>query len=103
MSDAICFSAKKNCYAVIWSYGEICVGSNCCGQSGKGLKMWQARLAYHKSCLEDNLHFDRFEQGWEEIQRKNIKENIRYERAKIKLCKQMIRYYQKKQQQEEKK
>ena len=89
----ICFSAKKNCYALLLSYGEICVGSNCCGQFGKGLKMWEARLNYHQECLKNNLTFDRFEPGWGEIQRKNIKTNITYERKKIRLCKRMIRYY----------
>ena len=89
----ICFSAKKNCYAVAWSYGEICVGSNCCGQFGKGLKMWEARLDYHENCLKDNMTFDRFDPRFEEIQRKNIKANVTYERGKIRNCKRMIRYY----------
>lgn len=89
MSDAICYAAK-NCYALTWSYGEICVNSNCCGRRGKGFAMWQARLKYHTECLEENENFDRWIPGLEEIQRKNVAENIKYERAKIKACRRMI-------------
>lgn len=92
----ICFAANRKCYALLWSYGEICVGSNCCGQFGKGIEMWKARLDYHTICLKDNIEFNRFQPGWEEIQRKNIAINIKYERAKIKACKRMIKYYESK-------
>jgi len=93
MSDAICFSVKSNCYALRWSYGEICVGANCCGQFGKGLKMWQARLEYHQSCLNEQLKFNNWIDGYVELQKKNQATNIKLERKDIQRCKRMIRYF----------
>jgi len=46
---AICVPATKKCYAIMWSYGEICVHCNCCGVMQKGLAMWVARARYHTS------------------------------------------------------
>ena len=81
--SGICISVTKNCYALAWSYGQICCGTNCCGRYGKGLKMWKARLEYHESCLNEELNFNNWQEGYEELQRKNVKENIKYERLKI--------------------
>jgi len=96
MSDAICSAAKKNCYAVLWSYGEICVGSNCCGQFGKGLKMWEARLKYHQQFLKEDMNFDRWHPDTIEIQKKNVRENIKWQKRKIRNCKKMIKYFKSK-------
>ena len=92
----ICFSAKNNCYALSWSYGEICVHSNCCGQYGKGLKMWEARLKYHLSELKHNEKFDNWAIGMEHIQKRNIELNKIYHKKYIKNCKRMIKYYKSK-------
>ena len=38
----ICRSVMANCQNLYDSYGEICVGCNCCGRMGEDT-MWQAR------------------------------------------------------------
>lgn len=83
--DNISQAATENCYAVIWSYGEICVGCNCCGRIEKGLPMWEARLSYHESELERELNFEFFDDvKLAKIQRENNKLNIKYHGEKIK-------------------
>ena len=92
----ICFSAERNCYAPGWTYGEICVGSNCCGQFGKGLKMWEARLNYNEEQLKGDLNFDSWHEGFEELQRLNKKANISFDRKRIRDCRRMIKYFKSK-------
>ena len=89
----ICFAAKNNCYALNWSYGEICVHSNCCGQYGKGLDMWKSRLHFHEVELKRNEEFDNWIKGCENVQRKNVKININYHKRLIKKCKARIEYF----------
>ena len=92
----VCFAAKNNCHALAWSYGEICVGSNCCGQFGKGLKMWEARLEYHLSELKSEEKFDNWILNIEHIQKKNVRLNKIYHTKYINKCKKMIKYYKSK-------
>jgi hypothetical protein len=94
MSSHICLSVEKNCYATMWSYGEICVGCNCCGRQETGLKMWEARLNYHKEELDRNINFNSYDDDYPElieIQKLNQKENIKYEKAKIRYCEKNIK------------
>ena len=93
MSGFISFSALDNCYATAWSYGEICVHCNCCGRNGKGLKMWQSRLALHREELNNNLNFDRWDECFRDLQEKNVKANIAYHTKYIKQCERWVRYY----------
>ena len=93
-SKNICFSVEKNCYATNWSYGEICVGCNCCGRQGKRLKMWKSRLNFHQAELERNINFNQWAEGYPELietQKLNQKENIKYEKAKIRYCNKVIK------------
>ena len=93
MKSFVDIGVSKKCYAVMWSYGEICVGCNCCGRVEKGLKMWEARLSYHQEELERNLNFNQWAEGYPELiktQKANTKINIAYEKAKIKYCKKVI-------------
>jgi hypothetical protein len=92
MSGYIDFAVEKNCYAFGWSYGEICVGCNCCGRTDKGLAMWQARLNYNQQQLDDNLNFSEWavHPNLIETQKANIKINIANYRAKIRYCKKKI-------------
>ena len=94
----ICFSAKQNCYATLWSYGEICVGSNCCGRFGKGLKMWKARLKYHKWLMKSDKTFSQWADDPKtiELQKRNIKSNILYNQRAIKHIKERIEYFKSK-------
>lgn len=94
MSGNICFPVEKKCYATIWSYGNICVGCNCCGRQKKGLKMWEARLNFHKGELERNINFNQWAEGCPELietQKTNIKINIAYQKAKIRYCNKIIK------------
>ena len=85
MKTFIDFAALKKCYATAWSYGEICVGCNCCGRFEKGMRMWEARLKYHQEELERIVNFaDWFEDPkMIEVQKANIKINIAYHKTKI--------------------
>lgn len=86
-------SASINCYALMWSCGEICVGSNCCGKFEKGLKMWQARLDYDLKQLDECKKFDKWIDGFKELQQKNMKSNIISYRKLIKKDRKMIKYF----------
>ena len=93
MKSFVDVSVSKKCYAVMWSYGEICVGCNCCGRIEKGLKMWEARLNYHKEELERNLNFNQWAYDYPElmrVQKENMKQNISYEKSRIRYCKKAI-------------
>lgn len=77
-------AAKKNCYALLWSYGEICCDCGCC--SDDALKRARARLAYHEYELERNVNFS----GWFEddpelmaIQKRNVEANIKYDSERV--------------------
>ena len=67
------------------SYGEICVGCNCCGRFDKST-MKQAQLIYYKECLEEEKNFNNWSEDDEcrEIQEKNVKLNI--ESLKIRIA-----------------
>lgn len=97
MGGFIDIPVTSKCYALSWSYGEICVGSNCCGRWGKGLKMWEARLHYHEKELESDINFNQWAEGYPElikIQKANRKINISYNKAKIRYCKKVIKRLQ---------
>ena len=87
MSGFIDFAAEKNCYATLWSYGQICVGCGCCSKDMEERR--KARLEYWQWLLDDNLNFDRWADGHPdliEIQKRNVKLNI-------KKAKGMVKYY----------
>ena len=92
--EYIDFAALNKCYALMWSYGEICVGCNCCGRQEKGVKMWQARLKYHQEELKRSLNFNQWADGYIkliETQKENVKISISHEKAKIRQCKKAIK------------
>lgn len=99
MSGSIDFAAIPKCYAVMWSYGVLCVGCNCCGRVERGLAMWEARLRYHEEELERNLNFS---ESWQTdrklvaIQKENVRSNVAYHRAKIRYCRKAIKRNMKK-------
>lgn len=83
MSGYVCIGALENCYNPEGSYGEICVGCNCCGRLDKST-MHQCRIAKDKLRLEEaeqDLSDERFQS---ELQQKNIRLNIEYFKNKIK-------------------
>jgi len=94
MSEFVDLAASNKCYAIMWSYGEICLGCNCCGRQEKDLKMWEARLNYHEEELDRNINFNQWVEDYPEMietQKANIKINITYQKAKIRYCKKAIK------------
>jgi len=86
MNSYIDIPARKSCYATLWSFGEICVGCGCCSKDR--LTRTKARLKYWEWYLDDSINFDRWVPGWEELQKKHI-------RLDIKKAKSQIKYYKK--------
>lgn len=80
------FAAKENCYAVMWSYGISCVGCGCCKRGA-----YEERLEYHKEQLEHDVNFNQWLEGVEDLQRKNIAANIKYEKRKIRELERKIK------------
>lgn len=81
---AIDKAPRRNCYALVWSYGEICVGCGCC--STDPLTMATARFDYHREQLYDALHFRQYFDDYPElaeIQRKNVALDIEYNRDRL--------------------
>lgn len=85
------FAAKENCYALLWSYGEICVGCGCCSKDP--ITRLSARIKYCESELEDNKNFS----GWYEddvelkaLQERNVAKNIKYFEAELKRLKKEL-------------
>jgi hypothetical protein len=83
MSIHISHQARRDCYATMWSYGEICVGCGCCGT---GEKAGKARLGYWKDLLKESRNF----RGWFKdnpelyaLQKKNKKSDIKLERLMV--------------------
>lgn len=79
-------AAKKNCYAMMWSYGNICVNSGCCERGN-----YKARLDYHRELLKEDCDQARINSivAWDNpamvaLQLGNIASNIRHELRKIK-------------------
>jgi hypothetical protein len=75
MTIFIDVAAKKNCYALMWSYGEICVRCQCCSKDVKQRR--KARLRYWKSWLQESRNFNNWIPELKDIQQKNNAEHIR--------------------------
>lgn len=75
--------AKRKCYALIWSYGEICVGCGCCSKDP--LARAKARLEYHTKNLKDSENFSYWddEPKIRAIQEKNVATDIRYYKRRV--------------------
>ena len=66
------------------SYGEICVGCNCCGRYGEEGKI-EAQIKYYKESLEENKNFDDWcdEPFLKLLQQENIDKQNEYYRQKL--------------------
>ena len=87
MSSHLCCGVKDNCYARLWSYGEICVRCGCCSKDVAERR--KARLGYWGWWLGESLLFDQWADDAQikAIQERNNKDNIRHARR-------MVRYYE---------
>lgn len=65
------------------SYGEICVHCNACGRFDKSTQK-ECALKMYREELQKQYDFNNWAEGLEELQRKNIKSNIKYLKKKIK-------------------
>ena len=80
----ICSGVSEKCYAVLWSYGEICVGCGCCNKD-KAIRR-KARLEYWQYWLNHNINFNAWADDKETraIQEKNVKLGIKEAKIKVK-------------------
>lgn len=78
----ICVGAALNCYALQWSYGDICVGCGCCSKDAD--KRLLARLEYHTKLLEEKKDF-RFATDAQvrAVQEKNVAAAIKFHQRKV--------------------
>lgn len=85
MAIRICFAAQKNCYALSWSYGEICVGCGCCAKKVSPIRN-KARYIYWLDEWENHLNFNYWSDalGLRAIQEKNHKLNHKYISSRMK-------------------
>jgi len=86
MSGYLDVPVKKNCYALGYSYGEICCHCGCC--SDDAVIRAKARIQYHQDELQHFLNFNYWSDDPElrAVQEKNNKANIQY-------CRNQIRKY----------
>jgi hypothetical protein len=88
----ICYSVADNCQNLYDSYGEICVGCNCCGRIDPKTKL-QCQLELAKRQLEEKQQFDMWDNDYPEvnaIQHKNVAADIKYFKQKIAKIEQEI-------------
>lgn len=85
-------AAGEKCYSTAWSFGEICVGCGCC--AADPMTRVKARIAYHRTLLHNDRHFN----GWYEddpeileLQKRNVAENIAWNKAKLKELRKELR------------
>ena len=91
MIGVIDVQAKHNCYALRWSFGEICVGCGCCDKDP--LKRAKARLDYYTDLLEESENFSHWFEDDPELlalQKKNKASDIRYAKRRIAYYKKRI-------------
>lgn len=83
MSGTVCESVIENCQNFYDSYGEICVGCNCCGRFGTDT-MWQARYELAVRMLRDDVEKLTDEYFQSNLQQQNICSNISYWSERLK-------------------
>lgn len=83
MSGIICKSIMDNCQNLYDSYGQICVGCNCCGRFGEDT-MWEARYNLAIARLQDKI--EKLQDEWfhTNLQQANICSDISYWSEKLK-------------------
>lgn len=84
-------ACDESCYNPYESYGEICVGCNCCGRIDSST-MWECRLNLHKRLLKGRKEFDMWadDECLHRLQERNVKADIEYQKTKIAECKKHI-------------
>ena len=83
------YAARKDCYAITWSYGEICVGCGCCSKDK--LTRWIARLNYLILEREEHKHFSHWIPGMIRLQKRNNKSSLVYLNRRIGQYKRLLK------------
>ena len=94
----ITFSARKDCFNVYESYGEICVGCGCC--SNDKIKRTKARLELYERMLDDEKRFDNWffdDPDIFALQKKNHEINLIHYEKKVEHYKKMLQELQEEQ------
>lgn len=76
---------KRNCYAIGWSYGEICVHCGCCSEDP--IKRTKARIEYCEWELEEKINFNHWAYDYPkllEIQKQNVAKDIEHFKKELK-------------------
>lgn len=88
MTIHVDYACRKNCWNLIDSYSCMhCVGCGCCVSDRKA--RYENRIRVLERWLKEWHAFNDWQEGFEDIQRKNQKENI-------KSFSRMLRYYKEK-------
>ena len=89
MNIHIDFQCRKNCWNLYDSCGEICVRCGCC--SSDPIVRAKARLEVCERWLQERLKFDDWIEGLEELQQKNIADDIKYYKRRIRYYKNRLK------------
>ena len=87
----ITIAVRKDCYNLYESFGEICVGCDCCARD-KRIR-YEARLALHERLLERAKNFNLWAYEYPELmemQKKNVAADIQYNEKKIEMYKRKL-------------
>ena len=76
MSGFICSSASKNCENLIDSYGEICVGCNCCGRIDKNTVGDAIIATNSRHILDFAERLNNADNNYEDYQKRNCAKSI---------------------------
>lgn len=90
MSIHIDYAVNEDCLNFYDSYGEICVHCNACGRFNKET-MHEDYLKVLKEHVKENINLSEWMEGYEELQKSNIQENIKYLEDEIKRVEDLIK------------
>lgn len=82
MDIHVCFSVSEECIEPQASAYGTCIGCNACGRINKATQTHDA-IDMYKRHLGERENFSDWWEGFEELQRKNIKSDIEYFKKKI--------------------
>ena len=92
MTNYVDEAAGDDCYALVWSYGMICVHCGCCSKDP--LIQAKAKLEYHEEELsrtKNFTHWDYDNPDMLELQKKNVASDIEYESEKVNYYRNLVK------------
>ena len=89
MTMYVDFAVQKNCWNLIDSYGEMCVGCGCCLKDKK--KRYESRIRCLERWIDEWKNFDGWIEGCEDLQRKNIRSNLKYFNRRLRYYKSRLK------------